>query len=85
MSALGARARALASQENCDGEPYDTLQECADALGLLDECAELLRNDIRGCLNCNYGEGSTGVHPDGTACEGCADQRELLKRIEEIL
>ena len=53
--------------------------------GLLHECAEVLREDIEGCANCNYGEGSTGVHPDGTACEGCADFRDLLRRIEAVI
>lgn len=32
MSELTARLRALASQENCDGEPYDTMIEAADVL-----------------------------------------------------
>ena len=53
--------------------------------GLLHECAELLRNDIRGCLNCNYGHGSTGLTSDGDPCDGCSDQRDLLKRIEAVI
>lgn len=85
MSALAARAHDLASQEGCDGEPYDTLQECADALALLVECAEVLRDDIEGCANCNYGHGSTGLSSEGDPCEGCGHLRDLLKRIEEVL
>ena len=85
MSALSARAHALASQENCDGEPYDTLQECADALALLVECADLLREDIEGCANCNYGHGATGISSEGETCESCTPHRDLLKRIEGVM
>ena len=85
MSALSARARDLASQENCDGEPYDTLQECAEGLDLLPECADLLREDIEGCANCNYGHGSTGLASDGEPCESCSPHRDLLKRIEAVI
>lgn len=53
--------------------------------GLLRECADLLREDIEGCLNCNYGHGATGVSSEGEACEGCADQRDLLRRIEAVI
>lgn len=53
--------------------------------GLLHELAEVLRDDIEGCANCNYGHGSTGLTSEGAPCEGCAGHRDLLKRIEEIL
>ena len=85
MSALGARAHDLASQEGCDGEPYDTLQECADALGLLPECAEALRELVDLCAECDYGDGATGLTEDGQECLVCGEQRALLKRIEEVL
>ena len=53
--------------------------------GLLHECAEVLRDDIEGCASCNYGHGATGVSSEGEACEGCADQRDLLRRIEAVI
>lgn len=59
--------------------------ERAMNLDLLRECADLLREDIEGCLTCNYGHGATGVSSEGEACEGCADQRDLLRRIEAVI
>ena len=52
--------------------------------GLLRECAEVLRDDIEGCANCNYGHGSTGLTSEGEPCEGCSHLRDLLTRIEAV-
>jgi hypothetical protein len=51
---------------------------------LLRDCAEVLREDIEGCADCNWGKGSTGLSSEGEPCEGCAHHRDLLKRIEAV-
>ncbi len=53
--------------------------------GLLRECAEILRVDLYGCLECDRGQGSTGVDEHGAPCDGCAGRRDLLRRIEAVI
>ena len=53
--------------------------------GLLRECVEVLRDDIEGCANCDYGQRRTGLTSEGEPCESCAHLRELLKRIEAVV
>ena len=69
---------------------YDTLrQQIVSASDLyrdlLRECAEVLREDIGACAECDWGAGSTGYTYDGEeACGACAPRRELLKRVEAV-
>ncbi len=94
MSALSARAHALASQENCDGEPYDTLQECGDALQSYAASIQSLRaaledlmevSDLAPEKNC-----SCHLSPPCNDCvewsglrDAIANAREVLLRVQE--
>ena len=54
-------------------------------IDLLRECAEVLRMDIEGCAECDWGDGSTGYTYDGEEVCGCfAPLRDLLKRVEAV-
>ena len=53
---------------------------------LLRECAEVLREDIAACMNCDWGAGSTGYTYDNEeTCGVCAPLRDLLKRVEAVI
>ena len=53
---------------------------------LLRECAEVLREDVEGCLDCDWGDGSTGYTYDGAEpCGHCTPRRDLLKRVEAVI
>ena len=53
---------------------------------LLRQCAEVLREDVEGCLDCDWGDGSTGYTYDGAEpCGHCTPRRDLLKRVEAVI
>ena len=61
-------------------------QQLTLAHNLLRACAEALREDVDGCLDCDWGHGSTGYTFDGEeACGHCTPRRELLKRVEAVI
>lgn len=81
MSPKGALEKAIAGSKIA----RDVAAHVLPMVNLLRECAEVLRDDIEGCGNCNYGHGSTGLTSEGEPCEGCSHLRDLLTRIEAAL
>jgi hypothetical protein len=73
----------LASQENCDGEPYDTMQDAADYIAQLEQERDELRahcEDLEGELKYHKRPSDCGYPKICSVCKDNRDIDELLDK-----